>query len=381
MANRPALHAEIVGWGKYVPSKVLTNEDLAKSVDTSDEWIKSRTGIAERHIADPKEASSHLATKAARAAIAVADINPRQIDLVIVATVTPDYLFPSVACQVQDALGIPNAAAFDLNAGCTGFIYALSVASRLIAAGAHKLALVIGAETLSRVLDWQDRTTCVLFGDGAGAVLLQASEAPAGLLGCTLGADGSGADLLQLPAGGSRRPACEDTVKNRQHYLKMNGPEVYRFAVDAMVRASRAVIEQTGVLMDDVELVIPHQANVRIIQSAVKALKLPPEKVFTNLARYGNTSAASVPIALCEAVEQGLVKQGDHVVLVGFGAGLTWGAALVQWGAPLPVKLPFWKLALYHAVRPLALARSTSHRAALRARTIISRVDLNGHKP
>ena len=379
LANKPAqLHAQIVGWGKYVPSKVLTNDDLARTVDTSDEWIRTRTGIHERHIADAKESTSTLAVKAAQAAIELADINPRQIDLVIVATVTPDYQFPSVACQVQDALGLPHAAAFDLSAGCTGFIYALSVASKMVAAGAHKLALVIGAETLSRIVDWEDRNTCVLFGDGAGAVLLQATEAPTGLLSFTLGADGSGGDLLLVPAGGSRRPPCAETVQNRQHFIKMNGPEVYRFAVDVMVRASRTVIEQTGLALDDVELVIPHQSNARIIQSAAKTLKLPPERVFTNLARYGNTSAASVPIALCEAVEQGLVKTGDHVVLVGFGAGFTWGAALVQWGAPLPAKLPFWMAALYHVWRPLAAVRSASRRAALRVRTVASRADLNG---
>ncbi|MHB1134833.1 MAG: beta-ketoacyl-ACP synthase III [Chloroflexota bacterium] len=380
MANRPTpLHAQIIGWGKYVPHKVLTNCELARTVDTSDEWIRSRTGILERRIADPKESTSTLAMRAAQAAIEMADFSPRHIDLVIVATLTPDYPFPSVACQVQDALGIPNAAAFDLSAGCTGFIYALGVASRLISTGAYKTALVIGAETLSRIVDWEDRNTCVLFGDGAGAVLLQATEGPTGLLDCILGSDGSGSDLLYVPAGGCRKPSCADTVQARQHFVKMNGPEVYRFAVDAMVRASRELIERTGIAMDDVELVIPHQANARIIAAATKALKLPPERVYTNLARYGNTSGASIPLALCEAVEEGRVKERDHVLLVGFGAGLTWGAALVQWGAPLPAKLPLWKSTLRQAYRPIAPVRSASHRLGLRLRTIVNRTDLNGN--
>ena len=226
MANGPRLHAQIVGWGRYSPARLITNDDIARGVDTSDDWIRARTGIAQRHVAEPKETTSTMAVRAAQNAIAVADINPRQIDLVVVATLTPDYPFPAVACQVQDALGIPHAAAFDLNAGCTGFVYALSIASQLVASGHYRTALVIGAETLSRITDWSDRSTCVLFGDGAGAVILQATEEPTGMLGCTLGSDGSGAELLYVPAGGSRRPASVETVHNHLHYIKMNGGEV-----------------------------------------------------------------------------------------------------------------------------------------------------------
>lgn len=380
MANRPVVHAQIVGWGKYAPAKVVTNEDLARLVDTSDEWIKSRTGISQRRIAEPRESTSTMAVRAAQNAIAVADLSPRQIDLVIVATLTPDYPFPSVACQVQDALGIPHAASFDISAGCTGFVYALSVASHLIGGGHYRAALVIGAETLSRIVDWTDRNTCVLFGDGAGAVVLQATDQPTGLLGCTLGSDGSGAELLYQPGGGSRRPASVETINAHQHYIKMNGPEVYRFAVDAMAKAAREVIEQTGIKPEDVELVIPHQANMRIIQAATKALHVPPEKVFTNLARYGNTSAASIPIALCEAVEHGRVQTSDHLLLVGFGAGLTWGAALVQWGVPpRPLRPPVWRAALRHVVAQFAPVRSASHRLGLRLRTIATRSGENGH--
>lgn len=379
MANRPAaLHAQIIGWGMHVPSKVVTNDDLARTLDTSDEWIRSRTGIAQRHVADQKESTSTMAIKAAQHAIAVADINPRQIDLVIVATITPDYPFPSVACLVQDGLGIPHAAAFDLGAGCTGFVYALSVASQLIAGGNYRTALVVGAETMTRFVDWEDRGTCILFGDGAGAVILQATEQPTGLLSSVLGSDGSGADLLLVPGGGSRKPASRETVENRQHYIKMNGNEVYRFAIDAMTTAAKAVVEQTGMALDDVELIIPHQANIRIIQAAAKALHLPPERVFTNLAKYGNTSAASIPIALCEAIEQGRIQTGDHLVLVGFGTGLTWGAVLLQWGvSPRPAKLPIWRLALHQVRGQFAPVRSASHRLGLRLRAMALRQELD----
>lgn len=381
----PRLYAQIVGWGKYTPAKVLTNEHLASLVDTSDDWIRSRTGISRRHIADPRESTSTLAARAAQQAIAVADVNPRQIDLIIVATVSPDYPFPSVACQVQDALGIPHAAAFDLGAGCTGFVYALGIAGQLVATGAHRTALVIGAETLSRCVDWTDRNTCVLFGDGAGAVIVQATEEPTGLLGYSLGSDGSGADLLYIPAGGSRRPTTPDTVNSGLHYIRMNGSEVYRFAVDAMAKATREVMDRAGLGPDDLSLLIPHQANARIINAAARALKLPPERVFTNLADYGNTSAASIPIALCEAIEQGRVQTGDNLVLVGFGAGLTWGAVALKWGIPTrPAPLPVWKRALYEAHRSVAPVRSASHRLALRVRTLLSLADPNypnGHRP
>lgn len=337
-------HAQIVGWGKYVPRQVLTNDDLAKMVDTSDDWIRARTGIVERRIAEPGETTSTMSIKAAQAALQVADVAPERLDLIIVTTITPDYLFPATACLVQDALGARRAGAFDLLAGCSGFVYGLGVGSQLIISGAYENVLVIGAETLSRIMDWTDRNTCVLFGDGAGALLLQASDAPGGVLSFTLGADGSGGDLLILPGGGSRHPASAETVAQKLHYARMNGREVFRFATRIMGRAAKEAIRAARLKIDDIDLFIPHQANMRIIQSAAKQLKLPMDKVFVNLDRYGNTSCASIPIAVCEAIEEERIKPGDHLVLVSFGAGLTWAAAVVQWHVPLPApRLPWWK--------------------------------------
>ena len=337
-------YAQIVGWGKYVPSQVLTNDDLAKMVDTSDDWIRARTGIVERRIADPRETTSTMSIKAARAALQVADVTPERLDLIIVTTATPDYLFPATACLVQDALGARRAGAFDVLAGCSGFVYGLGVGSQLIISGAYENVLVIGAETLSRIMDWTDRNTCVLFGDGAGALLLQASDAPGGVLSFTLGADGSGGDLLMLPGGGSRHPASAETVAQKLHYARMNGREVFRFATRIMGQAAKETIQAAGLKIDDVDLFIPHQANIRIIQSAAKQLRLPMDKVFVNLDRYGNTSCASIPVAFCEAIEEERIKPGDHLVLVSFGAGLTWAAAVVQWHVPLPApRLPWWK--------------------------------------
>jgi 3-oxoacyl-[acyl-carrier-protein] synthase-3 len=337
-------YAQIVGWGKYVPSQILTNDDLAKMVDTSDDWIRARTGIVERRIADPRETTSTMSIKAARTALQVADVAPEQLDLIIVATATPDYLFPATACLVQDALGARRAGAFDLLAGCSGFVYGLGVGSQLIISGAYENVLVIGAETLSRIMDWTDRNTCVLFGDGAGALLLQASDAPGGVLSFTLGADGSGGDLLMLAGGGSRHPASAETIAQGLHYVRMNGREVFRFATRIMGQAAKEAIQAAGLKIDDVDLFIPHQANIRIIQSAAKHLGLPMDKVFVNLERYGNTSCASIPIAFCEAIEEERIKPGDHLVLVSFGAGLTWAAAVAQWHVPLPApRLPGWK--------------------------------------
>jgi len=340
-------YAHIIGWGKYVPSKALTNDDLAGMVDTSGEWIRTRTGIVERRIAAPKETTATMAARAARDALQVADIDPFSLDLIIVATATPDHLFPATACLVQDALGAWRAAAFDLSAGCSGFIYALGLASHLIAANAYQSVLVIGAETLSRITDWGDRSTCVLFGDGAGAVVLQASDVPGGVVSTVLGADGSGAELLIQPAGGSRLPASNQTVAEGLHYIHMNGPEIFRFAVRVMDKATREAIKGAALTLEDINLLIPHQANNRIIQTAARSLRLPQEKVFVNLDRYGNTSAASIPIALCEAIEEGRVKRGDHLVLVGFGAGLTWAATVVNWAVPLPMPpVSRWRMAL-----------------------------------
>ncbi|HEX7593388.1 MAG TPA: beta-ketoacyl-ACP synthase III [Anaerolineae bacterium] len=326
-------YAHIIGWGKYVPPNILTNAELAKTVDTTDKWIREMTGIAQRHIASSKETTAMMALHAAREAIEVADVNPAEINLVIVATATPEYIFPATACLVQDAIGAAHAGAYDLEAGCSGFVYALSTAAGMIRGGMFNTILVIGSETLSRVVDWTDRGTCILFGDGAGAVVLRGSDEPGGVLASILGSDGSGGELLMVPGGGSKHPAGPDTVLSKMHTIKMHGREVYRFATRVMASAARQVVEQAGWALDQIDLFIPHQANVRIIDSAAKALKLPPEKVFVNLERYGNTSAASIPIALCEAIEAGKVKAGDHLVMVGFGAGLTWAACAIQWSA------------------------------------------------
>lgn len=319
-----------------VPERVLTNGDLATVVDTTDDWIRQRTGIGERRIVGEGETTFTLALQAARSALEVANLDPASLDLIIVASVTPDYLFPATACLLQDALGAAKAAAFDLSAGCSGFIYALSIAANLLSAGTYDNALVVGAETLSRITDWTDRSTCVLFGDGAGAVVLQASQAPGGVLASVLGSDGSGGELLILPAGGSARPATAETVTSRQHFIRMQGQQVFRFASRIMPEAARQVLQQAGRTVDEVALFVPHQANDRILQAAARGLGVPEERMFSNLVRYGNTSAASIPIALCEAIEQGLIKRDDLICCVGFGAGLTWGATAIQWSVPLP---------------------------------------------
>ena len=333
------VHAHIVGWGKYVPEQVLTNDDLTQMVDTSDEWIRTRTGIVERHIVAEDESTATMAIEAAHEALEMANLRPIDLNLIIVATATPDHFFPATACLVQDALGAAHAACFDLAAGCSGFVYGVGLAADLITTGNYVNALVIGAETLSRITDWEDRSTCVLFGDGAGAVILQANSSDGGVLSSVLGADGSGGDLLYIPAGGSRQPPSHQTVAEGLHYLKMRGREVFRFAVGAMPAATRQVLEKAGLTIDDLSLVIPHQANYRITDASAKALGIPRDKVFSNVDRYGNTSAASIPIALCEAVEQDRVHRDDLVVFVGFGAGLTWAAAAVRWSAPLPTAL------------------------------------------
>ncbi len=327
---------QIIGWGKALPERVLTNDELSHMVDTSDGWIRERTGILERRIAGEGETTASLAIEAARRALDMAAFDPVDLDLIIVATVTPEYLFPATACLVQDALGASKAAAFDLSAGCTGFIYGLALATQGIKAGAYDHALVIGAETLSRIVNWRDRRTCVLFGDGAGAALLGASSAPGGVLTTLLGADGSGAELLILPAGGSRHPATLETAANGLHYLQMDGRKVFRFATRIIPQATREALSRAGLPLEHLELLIPHQANQRIIEASAQRLGLPLERIFTNLERYGNTSAASIPIALCEALEAGRVQVGDHLALVGFGAGLTWGAAVIEWGQPWP---------------------------------------------
>jgi len=321
----------ITGLGSYVPERVLTNLDLEKMVDTSDEWIVTRTGIRERRIAADDQAASDLALPATREAMAQAGITSEDLDLIVVATVSPDMPFPSTASLLQDRLGASHAAAFDLGAGCSGFIYALSVAAQPVASGAFRNVLVIGAEALSKITDWTDRSTCVLLGDGAGAVVLQPVEEGRGLLSFSLGSDGSGAPLLHMPAGGSRLPASEQTVRDRLHYIHMAGNEVFKFAVRILEEVALKVVGQSGLSIDQVNLIIPHQANARIVDAAAKRLNLPIERFFCNIDRYGNTSAASIPIALHEAVKAGRVQPGDLVLLVAFGAGLTWGAALLRW--------------------------------------------------
>jgi 3-oxoacyl-[acyl-carrier-protein] synthase-3 len=351
-------YAHITGWGMCVPPQILTNDDLAKMVDTSDEWIQNMTGIRERHIAGLKESTATLALEAAVQALLTAGIPARHIDLIIVATSLPEYYFPSTACLVQDQLGASDAAAFDLLAACSGFPYALSVASQMIVSGAYNNALVIGSETLSRLIDWSDRSTCVLFGDGAGAVVLQASEKPGGMLSFSLHADGSGCDLLMVPAGGSRLPASLETIEDNKHTIVMNGRGVYRFATRVIVSSIREVVEKAGLSLDDIRLIIPHQANRRIIESAAKDLGLPMDRFVVNIDRFGNTSTASIPIALCEAVSAGRIHPGDHIVLVAFGAGLTWGSTVIKWVSPVSRmrrRLPW-------ADRLLARARSAARR-------------------
>ncbi len=325
-----ASKAVISGLGKFVPSRKLTNKDFEKMVDTSDEWITSRTGIKERRIAADDETTSDLGYKAALDALDDSGITAQKLDLILVATVTPDKVFPATACIIQDKLGADNIPAFDIEAGCSGFVYAVNIASQFIESGSYENILVIGAETLSKITDYEDRSTCVLFGDGAGAAVLQPAD-EGGLLSFTMGADGSGSDYLQIPAGGSARPTSQKTVANREHYIKMAGNEVFKFAVKTMARASRKVVEDAGKKTEDIDLFVPHQANTRIIEAAAKRLNLKSDEVFVNLPKYGNTSGASVPLALKEAQEEGLLNKGDNIVLVAFGAGLTWSSALIEW--------------------------------------------------
>ncbi len=321
----------IIGTGKHLPKKVLTNFDLEKIVDTSDEWIRSRTGISERRISDADTATSDLATAAAVKAMANAKVSVEEIDVIIVATATPDMAFPSTACIVQSNLGAKNAFAFDIQAACTGFIYGLSTGEKFISTGDAETVLVIGAETLTKICNWQDRNTCVLFGDGAGAAVLRKVEKGTGILASLLGAEGWKGEVLTLPAGGSRMPASMETLKSGKHFIHMDGGEVYKFAVNIMPKAVLGVLKKAGLTLKDVELIVPHQANRRIVESAAKKLKIHRDKIFVNLDKYGNMSSASIPVALDEALAQGLIKIGGNIVLVGFGAGLTWGSCVINW--------------------------------------------------
>jgi 3-oxoacyl-[acyl-carrier-protein] synthase-3 len=332
-----------------VPEKKLTNHDLSQMIETNDEWIVSRTGIRERRIANDEESTATLAVDAAIQALEIANLPPQKLNLIIVATSSPEHLFPATACLVQDRLGAINAGAFDLSAACSGFIYALNIATQAIRSGSIHNALVIGSETLSRIVNWKDRETCILFGDGAGAFVLQANEEPGGLLSAIMRSDGSGGNSLSLPAGGSRIPTTASTVAQGLHYIHMNGREVFRFATRVMAHASQEAVEAAQLKMEDIDLIIPHQANQRIIEAAARGLNFPMDRVIVNVDRYGNTSTASIPIATCEAVQNNRLHPGSRAILVGFGAGLTWGAAVIQWTGPFvgrgkirPTSLRIW---------------------------------------
>ena len=320
----------IIGLGMYVPKKVVTNHDLAKIVETNDEWILTRTGIKERRIAEPGTTTSDLAYEAAREALRQAHLHAKDVDLLITATATPDMLFPSTSCLVQHRLGAKGATCFDLSAACSGSIFAMITAQQYLMTGRYRNALVIGAEVISNFIDWTDRSTCVLFGDGAGACVLSPVER-GGILATDMGADGSAADLLYMPGGGSKHPPSHMSVDQRLHFLRMNGPELFKVAVRRMGESAKRVLDEAGISHQHVECFIPHQANTRIIEAVARWADLPLEKVYMNLQRYGNTSAASNLIALYEVIEEGRVKRGDHVVMVAFGAGLTWGSILLQW--------------------------------------------------
>jgi 3-oxoacyl-[acyl-carrier-protein] synthase-3 len=324
--------ATVLGSGSAVPSRVLTNDELSQMVDTTDEWIVQRTGIRERRVTGPEETSSTLGTEAARKALAAAGIEGSEIDLVVCATTSPDYPWPSIACLIQDAIGATTAGAFDLSAACAGFVYAVSVGSAMIAAGNARKVLVVGADTLTKQVDWEDRATCILFGDGAGAVVLgDGEDGDRGVIDSVLYSDGSGSKHLLVEAGGGRYPKGQPQSEGKRASIYMAGREVYRFGVNAMPDACEKLLAKTGCTAEDIDLFVPHQANIRIIDSAAERLGIPKDKVFVNLERYGNTSGASIPLALDEAVQQGRLKEGMLVMTVGFGGGLAWGANLIRW--------------------------------------------------
>ena len=328
-------YAHITGWGVAVPKIVLTNDDIAQLVETNDEWIRSRTGIEERRIAGPEESTATLAAEASFKALEVANISPADVDLIIVSTSSPEHLFPATAALVQDQIGAVKAGAFDLSAACTGFILALNMGAQAIRTGSIKTVLIVGSETLSRLTNWEDRNTCILFGDGAGAFVLQGSDQPGGIFSSVMRSDGSGGDLLSVPAGGSKIPTSEQSIQDGLHFIQMNGREVFRFATRVMAQSTREAAQQAGFKMEDVDWIIPHQANMRIIKTAAKNLKLPIGKFIINVERFGNTSTASIPLATVEAINDKRIKPGDKIVFVGFGAGLTWGALAVEWTGPL----------------------------------------------
>ena len=322
---------KIVSTGSYLPEKVLTNYDLEKMVETSDQWITERTGIKERRIANENQTASDLAYEASKVALGRADLNAEDIDLIITATVTGDMPFPSTACILQDKLGAKKAAAFDINAACSGFLYSLYVADSFIRSGMHKKILVVGTEVLSKITDWEDRTTCILFGDGAGAVIVEPTTEDRGIISMSINSDGSLWDLLHMPAGGSKIPASRESVDNKLHFIKMRGNETFKLAVRALEDLVIRILEENKLDPSQISLLIPHQANLRIIQATADRLGLPMEKVLINIDKYGNTSAASIPIALDEAVTSERVNEGDYILLEAFGGGLTWASALIKW--------------------------------------------------
>jgi 3-oxoacyl-[acyl-carrier-protein] synthase III len=330
---RPAIRAHVTGWGRYAPSQVLTNADLERMVDTNDEWIVQRTGIRERRVAAAHETTASMAAVASLRAIRTAGIDPEEIDIILLATLTPDYWMPSTAALVKEAIGNTTAAAMDVAAACSGFVYAFATAQAYVQSGLAKHVLVIGAELLTRFLDYTDRSTCILFGDGAGAVVVSASEEPGGGLGIELTTEPQGAYMIWLPAGGAKSPPSAETIARGEHYIRMEGKETYRFATRTLATTALASIERAGLQPSDIDLFIPHQANIRIIEAVAKGLDLPMDKMFVNLDKYGNTSAASVPIALAEAVNEGRVAIGDRIVIVAFGAGFTSGAVTIEWTA------------------------------------------------
>ncbi|MSU01492.1 beta-ketoacyl-ACP synthase III [Tissierella pigra] len=326
-----SIYVGISGVGSYVPERVVTNDALSKIVDTSNEWIVERTGIEERRIADDDTATSDLGTLAAKRALEDAKLQPEDIDLIIVATVTADHAFPSTACIIQKNIGAMKAAAFDINVGCSGFVYGLSIGESFIKSGTYEKVLVIGAEALSKIVDWQDRNTCVLFGDGAGACVLEKCEEGFGILSSELGSDGTNGQVLSQPAGGSRLPTSIETLEDRLHYVKMDGKEVFKFAVRVMEKTSMNALEKADLNLADLDFLVPHQANMRIIDAAAKKLKLEKDKICINLNKYGNMSSASIPVALDEAVKNKKIKNGDNILLVAFGAGLTWASMTIKW--------------------------------------------------
>lgn len=325
------IRGRIIATGSYVPQNVITNQDLEKIVETSDDWIIERTGIRERRIVDAHQVTSDLAYEASSIALKRAHLKPKDIDLIIVATITPDMPFPSTACILQDRLGARNAAAFDVNAACSGFVYGLHIANSLIRSGLHQRILLIGAEVLSKVTDWQDRTTCILFGDGAGAAIIEATKEKRGILSTHINSDGSLSELICLPGGGSRNPCSRDTILKRLNFIKMKGNETFKVAVRTLEELVVKTLRDNNLEPSQLSLLIPHQANIRIIQATAKRLNMPMEKVFVNIDKFGNTSAASVPIALDEAVQTGRVQDGDHILLEAFGGGLTWASSLIKW--------------------------------------------------